>query len=140
MSESNGYADPAAIRAMSEKTVDVPVLGRFLIRRVSPSEIMLASGQLPDLSRLAAVGPESDAVSRLAREDPESLRKGVKLIEEVVLRGVVRPQVCRSDQDGLTLGHLGWEAVQFLFAAITEHSGWSRARAEEVLPLSRTSD
>lgn len=133
MSENN-YLTESALLSESRKAVEISGGRKVLIRRVSPSAFLQATGNIPDLTRLA-----EGAGAGEKKVDPAVGKTAAAAIEKVLLLGLVQPKLTADPAEGPTPSDFEWPDQLALFNAILEHSNWNKRAAGEVVPFSGTS-
>ena len=122
------------IRASVRKVVELPSGFCIEIRKIGPVVLAAAQGGIPDLSALATADKGEGATL-----DPKMAERGIEAIQKIIEAAATEPSFRPGNAEGLAVDDLEWQDQLALFTAIMEHSGWTKAAAGEVLPLSATS-
>lgn len=124
------------------KDVTAPSGLTFMIRKVAPTALLgIVEGGLPDIIKLVEESGPDDREKRaleLLSSAPGQLNKAMEIIVRVVGMGIKEPSLAPGNPSGMTPADLEYADLLALFHAILDHSGWNKAAAREVLPLSET--
>ena len=116
----NGYLTAGDLIGRARKEVVLPSGGKVLIRRIGRSDIAGIVKGVPDVTALARFAD---------RDRPKSgddLSQAGKMIEGVLLRGVVTPKLYEDPASGPTPNDFDREEQDLLFAEIVALSKFTR--------------
>jgi len=123
----------AELMASGRRAVRLASGRAVLIRRLKRRDLAMISKTIPDISALATAreGERGLRVEQVAEADD--------LSDKVLVAAVLKPKLSLDPEAGPTPGDFTVAEQAELMSAILEHSGFTKAKAEEVLPLSSPS-
>lgn len=143
MSENNGagkLVTAEELLAQSRKQVELSGGGTVVIRRVGKAKLAQIVRGIPDVTRLARLAGRDEA--QIATEPAaDALAAGEavgRMMDGVLIAGVVTPKLFADPEQGLTPADLEPEDQGLLFREILALSRFTREAGAEVLPLSKT--
>lgn len=125
----------ADLVANSTKEITISTGHTVMIRKIGLARIVEITKGLPDIANLA--------IKDLAKSDAplKDASAGAKLVEEIIVSGVVDPALSLDGKDGGARPcDFAAKDYALVFNEIMSLSGWSKEAAKEVLPLSETPD
>jgi len=122
---------PSEYRKNLLKTVVAPSGAEFVIRRIRGKDILLSMGDVPLALYRAMTGEEVQLT------DPEDIKAGLKLMDAVIIAGVVDPKIVdkppeECGENELSIRELTDEDTMFLYSKIMEMNTGGRAGQEAI--------
>lgn len=128
----NDFVRPEDLIQKGRLEVGLPGGGKVLIRKLRRVELAYMIEALPDVTAYADKEPEHVKLSM------QQIERAEDAIYRVIIGSVLTPKFHSNPDAGPTPADLNYEDQMTLFHAILEHSGFSKAKMEAALPLSKT--
>ena len=128
---SNNFLTSEELKDCGRKEVTLSTGKKVLIRKIHRAQLAYFREGLPDVALLAdSVRDEIPAAADLERRE--------KMMDLVIIAGVLEPQLFSDPNKGPTPLDFEYEDQLTIFKSIMEFVGHTLEAAEEILPLSET--